>query len=81
MTHRSTTGSRFSKRTALALAAGVLMSLGSPVVAASSAAEEHGLHRQVPATFGDCKNDNAGVHNGYDCPTVVAEEEGGGAVT
>jgi hypothetical protein len=75
MTHRSRTGRRFSKRTALALVAGALMSLGSPVVAASSAAEQHGRHRPVPATFGDCKNANSGVHNGYDCQVVVVEEQ------
>jgi hypothetical protein len=24
----------------------------------------------VSATFGDCKNHNSGLHNGYDCPTL-----------
>jgi hypothetical protein len=75
MTHRSTADNRFSKRAALALVAGTLMSLsvGSPAIAASSAAEGDGLHRQVSAGFGDCKNDNSGLHNGYDCV-----ESGGG---
>jgi hypothetical protein len=78
MMNRSTQGSRTSKRTALALAVGVLMSLGSPVVAISAAAEDPGLHRLVPATHGDCKNANSGLHNGYDCAVV---EEGGGTFT
>jgi hypothetical protein len=77
MMNRSTHTSRARKRTALALAAGVLMSLGSPVVATSAAAEESGLHRPVPVTHGDCKNANSGLHNGYDC---VAVEEGGGGL-
>jgi hypothetical protein len=25
----------------------------------------------VSANFGDCKNDNRGKHNGYDCPSDV----------
>ena len=73
MTHRSTAGNRFSKRMALTLVAGALMSVGSPLVAASSASEGNGLHRLVQAGFGDCRNDNSGSHNGYDCP----ESEGG----
>jgi hypothetical protein len=68
MTHRSTAGNRFSKRMALALVASALMTVGSPAIAASSASEGDGLHRQVQAGFGDCKNDNSGLHNGYDCP-------------
>ena len=79
MKTRSTAISRFSRRTALAVVAGALMSMsvGFPAMAASSASEGSGLHRQVTAAFGDCKNDNAGVHNGYDCP---APEPEGGAV-
>jgi hypothetical protein len=72
MTHRSTAGSRTSRRTALALLAGALMTVGYPAVAASSASG-NGLDRQVQAGFGDCKNHNSGIHNGYDCP-----EPGGG---
>ena len=75
MTHRSTAANRFPKRMALALVAGVLMTIGSPSIAASSASEGNGLHRQVQAGFGDCKNHNSGSHNGYDCP------EFGGGIT
>jgi hypothetical protein len=70
MTHRSTAGSRFSKRIALAVVAVTMMTVGSPAIAASSASQAGGLHRQVPAGFGDCKNHNSGLHNGYECPDV-----------
>jgi hypothetical protein len=70
MTQRSTAGSRPSRRMALALLASALMTVGYPAIAASSAAA-NGADRQVPATFGDCKNHNSGVHNGYDCPEPV----------
>jgi hypothetical protein len=40
------------------------------LVAVSSASNAGGDDRSVPATFGDCKNDNSGVHNGYDCTPV-----------
>ena len=43
--------------------------VGSPFVGVSSAATGGGLHKPVSASFGDCKNDNSGKHNGYDCPT------------
>ncbi len=52
-----------------------LLSLGSPWVASSSASNAGGAHKPRPMTFGDCKNSNAGVHNGYDCVAVPAEEE------
>ncbi len=82
MTTRSTAISRFHRRTALAVMAGVMMSMSAvaPAMAASSASEGRGLHREVPASFGDCKNENSGVHNGYDCPAAevpTAGEEGG----
>ena len=48
-----------------------LLSLGSPWVAISSASNAGGADKPRPSTFGDCKNSNEGVHNGYDC-----EEEG-----
>jgi hypothetical protein len=70
MTRRSTAGNRFPKRLALALAAGALMTAGSPAIAVSSAAEGNGPHREVQAGFGDCKNHNSGLHNGYDCPVA-----------
>ena len=55
-------------------------SLASPWVA-TGAAQAGGADKPRPATFGDCKNHNEGVHNGYDCEeeVPVAEEgEGGG---
>jgi hypothetical protein len=70
------------KRIAMVLAAAALY-CWSPLVA-TSAAQAGGAHKPRPATFGDCKHDNAGVHNGYDCEpateeeTEVEEEEGGG---
>ena len=67
MTHRSTAANRFSRRAALALVAGALMTVGYPAIAVSSASEGNGPHREVQAGFGDCKNHNSGVHNGYDC--------------
>ena len=70
MMHRSTAGNRFSRRAALALVAGALMTVGSPGIAVSSASEGNGPHREVQAGFGDCKNHNSGLHNGYDCPVA-----------
>ncbi len=68
MTHRSKAGTRFSKRVALALALVVsaLMTVGSPAMA-SSAFEWVGEYRIAPHSFGDCKNENSGSHNGYYC--------------
>ena len=45
-----------------------LLSAGSPLVATSAASSAGGADKPVSATHGDCKNANAGVHNGYDCP-------------
>ena len=56
------------KRGALAFLAVALLSAGSPLVATSSASNAGGADKPVSATHGDCKNINAGVHNGYDCP-------------
>jgi hypothetical protein len=51
--------------------------LGSPWVAVSAAAEEQpGADKPRPATFGDCKHENAGVHNGYDCEPEEPEPTG-----
>ena len=58
------------KRIALALATSALLSFGSPLVATSSASNGGGAQTPVSATFGDCKNDNSGVHLGYVCPTT-----------
>ena len=67
MMHRSIAGSRAAKRVVSALLASAFLIAGSPVVAASSASSG-GAHKSVSASFGDCKNNNAGAHNGYDCP-------------
>ena len=54
-----------------------LLSLGSPWVASSSASNAGGAHKPRPMTFGDCKNSNAGIHNGYDCEEAPVEEQEG----
>ena len=76
MSHRSyaVTGPR---KLALVLGTSVLMSLGSPFVAISSASDAGGAQRPVSSGFGDCKNDNSGLHLGYVCDTT----DGGGGVT
>ncbi len=71
-------GRRIRWTTLLALLT-LTASLASPWVA-TGAAQAGGADKPRPATFGDCKNSNAGVHNGYDCeeeelPTI---EVGGG---
>jgi hypothetical protein len=55
----------------VSLAASACLIVGSPFVGVSSAASGSGAHKPVSATFGDCKNDNNGKHNGYDCPKPV----------
>jgi hypothetical protein len=77
MMHRSTAGSRTAKRVFLSLIASACLIVGSPVVATGSASSP-GAHKAVSADHGDCKNDNAGKHNGYDCPV---EQSGGGTDT
>jgi hypothetical protein len=74
MMRRSTVRDRLSKKMALAFSACALLSLGSPLMAVSSASEEVGAHRQVSAGFGDCKNSNAGLHYGYDCTSPETEQ-------
>lgn len=76
MIHYSTTRSRVAKRVTACLLASAFLIVGSPV-AASSAASGGGASRSVSATFGDCKNDNSGKHNGYDCP----QSSGSGTTT
>jgi hypothetical protein len=68
MMHRSI-GSRRAKRVFVSLVASACLVAGSPFVGVSSAAS--GAHKPVSATHGDCKNDNSGKHNGYDCPQPV----------
>jgi hypothetical protein len=74
MIHRSNAG-RAAKRVTMSLLASVCLIVGSPVVAVGSAANGGGAHKPVSATHGDCKNDNRGKHNGYDCPRP---DNGGG---
>jgi hypothetical protein len=69
MTHRS-------KRVFATLAASALLVVGAPVAVSSAA----GLHRPVGAGFGDCKNDNSGQHNGYDCPVPTDNTAGDSGV-
>ena len=76
MINRSSTGGRTAKRVLVSLAASACLIVGSPVVGVSSAAT--GAHKPVSATHGDCKNDNRGKHNGYDCPTASDTGTGGG---
>ena len=66
-------GSRRAKRVFVSLAASACLIAGSPFVGVSSAANGPGAHKPVSASFGDCKNNNSGKHNGYDCPTPVAD--------
>jgi hypothetical protein len=82
MMHRSTTGSRTANRVLVSLAASACLIVGSPFVGVSSAAT--GAHKPVSASFGDCKNDNNGKHNGYNCPVTtppVTTTTGGGTDT
>jgi hypothetical protein len=44
-----------------------LTSIGSTGVATSLASNAGGAQKSRPASFGDCKNENAGLHNGYVC--------------
>jgi len=52
----------------VSLAASACLIAGSPFVGVSSAASGGGAHKAVSASFGDCRNDNSGKHNGYNCP-------------
>jgi hypothetical protein len=44
-----------------------LTSIGSMGVTTTLASNAGGAQKPRPATFGDCKNENAGLHNGYVC--------------
>jgi len=67
MNHRLL-ATREIKRGALAFMAVALLSASSPLVATAAASNAGGADKPVSATHGDCKNINAGLHNGYDCP-------------
>ena len=73
MMHRSNAGRVSAKRVFLSLLASSCLLVGSPVVGVSSAAT--GVHKPVSATHGDCKNDNKGKHNGYDCPVAPGQDD------
>ena len=77
MMYNSNVGSRNAKRVVLGLLASVCLIVGSPV-AAASASNAGGAQKPVSATHGDCKNDNAGKHNGYVCPSDTGSDNGGG---
>ena len=61
------------KRVILSLLATACLVVGSPVAAASAAS---GAQKPVSATHGDCKNDNAGKHKGYVCPSDTGQSTG-----
>jgi hypothetical protein len=75
MIHRSNPGSRTARRVTASLLISAFLIVGSPVAASSAASG--GAHKPVSATFGDCKNNNSGKHNGYDCPKGSGSETGG----
>jgi hypothetical protein len=64
--------SRRGKRVILSLLATSCLVIGSPTIVATAAG---GAQKPVSATHGDCKNNNAGKHKGYVCPSNT----GGGA--
>jgi hypothetical protein len=57
---------RRGKRVILSLLAALCLVVGSPVLSAYAGS---GAQKPVTAGFGDCRNDNAGKHKGYVCPT------------
>jgi hypothetical protein len=67
---------RRGKRVILSLLAASCLVFGSPVGAAV-AADNGGAQKPVSAAHGDCKNDNAGKHKGYVCPTAPGASETG----
>jgi hypothetical protein len=64
--HPSKVSRRHAMRAAVA-SLGAVAWLASPGVTATLASNAGGADKSRPPTFGDCKNVNAGVHNGYDC--------------
>ena len=71
MNHRK--NARRGKRVILSLLATTCLAVGSPVVVANAAS--NGAQKPVSASFGDCKNDNAGKHKGYVCPQLVPVDD------
>ena len=70
---------RRGKRVILSLLAASCLVFGSPVGVASAA--NNGAQKPVSAAHGDCKNDNAGKHKGYVCPTASGGDESGNTDT
>jgi hypothetical protein len=68
MKNRST---RRGQRVVLSLLATSLLAVGSPVIAADAA----GAQKPVSAAHGDCKNNNAGQHKGYVCPSPTGGDQ------
>ena len=73
MNHQCNAGR--SKRVLLSLLAAACLVVGSPVAAANAASG--GAQKPVSATHGDCKNDNAGKHKGYVCPSDNGDDSTG----
>jgi hypothetical protein len=80
MTYRSFAATTSRKRVALAMLVSASLSLGAPFVATSSADPAHAAGTPVSAGFGDCKNDNGGLHLGYVCPTPAGGGGTGGVI-
>jgi hypothetical protein len=68
---------RRGKRVFLSLLTAACLVVGSPAVAAH-AANGGGVQKPVSAGFGDCKNDNAGKHKGYVCPSDSGTDQSTG---
>ena len=71
---------RGGKRVILSLLATACLVVGSPA-AVAGASSAGGAQKPVSATHGDCKNDNAGKHYGYVCPTPADDDVSFGDVT
>lgn len=77
MSNRSFAFAASRRRAALALLASTVLYVGAPLVATSSASAS-GVPQPVTASFGDCKNDNSGLHSGYSCPSTTNDGSGSG---
>lgn len=75
-----TPGGRRARLSGLLALLTAVVALGSPWVA-NSPAQTGGADKPRPVTFGDCKNQNAGLHNGYDCEEPSSGGGGGGNPT
>jgi len=66
-------------RRALVAAGVATFSLATPLAGSALASNAGGADKSRPPTFGDCKNVNEGVHNGYDCEVAPPPGVGGSA--